>query len=699
MSDNKISYLNRNYADFRDAFMKITKQYYPDILSDFSDASIGQWFIELIASAADDLSYHIDRTFQETDINSAQKLSSLMNIARTNGVKIPGREGAICEVELSCNLPLYKQGENSNGNLSVADESYAPVIKRGTLFSTGIVMFELTEDVDFSEQFDNEGISNRTITPVRDSNGNITAYKYTKTAIARAGQSKIYKKVIEDGDIKPFMEVMLQDDDILGVDSIIVKDGTDLTTDPIISDFNVDAESYKDQSGKTIQRYFEVDSLVEQYRFGHELQEVDINNIGSDGALSYEGDYINNYTYTNADSENLKYYNPIWENYTYNDEDGNEVVYRRIAKGKWKRLKNKFITEYTNNWNLKIIFGAGIRNEYGNIPTKEDGASNYTQYLMSRMQANDYMGVLPESGKTMYVLYRVGGGESSNIAKNTLTNIVYINYSICGNTEDSENTSKIKNVQTSISVTNTSPSYGGKDEPTEDELRYIIKYNSASQNRCVTINDYYSKIESIPAEYGCPFRFGIVEENNKIVIYALGLDYNGNLKKELSKTVSENMKEYLSKYKMINDFIEIRSGKIINLKFEIDIFIEKSYDKSEVSKRVIEKVADYMDIRHHDMGEDIFLGDLNKELGKLDGVLSVIKMKVYNPVGNGYSSDSITQELIDPSNCCYSEYDESETNYNNQIDLDASDMVLYNEANSMFEILNENDIVVRVKQR
>lgn len=56
---------------------------------------------------------------------------------------------------------------------------------------------------------------------------------------------------------------------------------------------------------------------------------------------------------------------------------------------------------------------------------------------MSRMLANDYMGVLPKSESTMYILYRIGGGEISNIAAGTLTNIISLNIEIEGNPEDS----------------------------------------------------------------------------------------------------------------------------------------------------------------------------------------------------------------------------------------------------------------------
>lgn len=165
---------------------------------------------------------------------------------------------------------------------------------------------------------------------------------------------------------------------------------------------------------------------------------------------------------------------------------------RHIAKGQWMRFKNKFITEYQDNWYLKIIFGAGLENAYGDIP---DNAREFTQYMMSRMEANDYMGVLPKANTTMYVLYRVGGGEQSNIAAGTLNSIVYLNMDICGNPDDVNNAKNLRNVRKSLSVTNTTPSYGGKDEPSPSEIRYMIKYNNAEQDRCVTIDDYVSRIQ------------------------------------------------------------------------------------------------------------------------------------------------------------------------------------------------------------
>lgn len=687
MAENRISYLNRNYDDYKNSIIELTRQYYPDVFNSIDDASVGSWLIELLADIGDNLQYYIDKSLTETSLDTANEFTSLQDIARTNGLHIPYKKAALVEVELSCQIPIYEQGSAGDGNM-MADERYCPYVKRGTKFSNGTTTFELTADVDFKEQFDENGTSNRQIVPVRDSNGNIVSYTYRKLGLASACQTRVMKKVVTADEIMPFMEVQVDDSDVIGVDSIIVKQGTNINSDPQLSDFFVDSESYYDRNGMPVKRFFEVDNLIDQYRFGYEIDETTTRSEN---------------TVKNAEKLFNDYYNPLWEveeKADVKDENGKTIEtipLKLVAKGQWKRLKHKFITEYTDDWKLKIIFGAGIENQYGTIPTN---AKQFTQYQMSRMMANDYMGVLPSSGTTMFILYRIGGGEISNIATNTLTNIIGLNMDIDGNCEDNDNARKIRNVRSSMAVTNTTPSYGGKDAPTDEEIRYMIKYNATSQNRCVTLKDYQARIAQIPARYGCPFRYSAVEENNKVVIYTLGLDYLGHLTNFLAETVAENMKEYLSQYRMINDFVEIKSGKIINISFRLSVYLDKSYDKSEVTKRIIDTVYDYMDVRRHLMGEDIFIGDLHKEISQLDGVINLVSLRIFNNVGEGYSDDATTQQLIGPTNCNDDDYEIEDTIYNNEIDLKKSDYMLFSEANSMFEIKNKNtDITVEVKVR
>lgn len=665
MAENRIQYSNRNYQEIKNSLTEITRRFYPNLFHSIGDASIGGWMIDINSDIYDALMYNIDRAYQETSVDTANSRASLMNMARTLGVRIPGPKSAIVEVELSCILPMNTSAVDGSGNdLAWGDESYAPYIKRGSLFSDGVNTFELMEDVDFRKQFDENGIPNRKIYPRKNSNGQIVGYRYKKLAVAAAGQSKIYKRFVSNTDLEPFMKITLQDNNILGVESIILKEGRLLNTNPSTSEFYVDKESYEDRDGRPTMRFFEVDNLVDQYRFGYD----EVLSQSSDG--------------------NSDYYNPVWTPIDYFQVGDTEPEPIRLAvHGKWKRLKNKFITEYTDNGMMDITFGSGLRNMYGCIP---DNASDYTKYRMSRMSANDYMGALPEPNTTMFILYRVGGGDMTNIGANTLTNIISLACTIDGNCNDPEDNKKRQSVRNSIEVTNPTQSYGGKDAPTNDEIRYMMKFISGEQNRCVTLSDYYGRIMQMPAKYGTPFRCGCMEENNKVVIYTLGLDYQGKLTSLLSEQVAENMKEYLSNYKMINDFVEIRSGRIINVAFEIDAYIDKTYDKSEVSKRIIELVRDYMDIRKWQMGQDIFIGDLEKEISKLDGVVNLIELRCYNKTTDGYSKTKITQQLVQ-------QYDG--TYLDGQIDLKESDKTLFSDSGTMFEIKYDNDIRVNVKIR
>ncbi len=148
--EKKISYLNRTYADYKEALIAMSEKYYPDLAASFDDASIAAWQIDVAADIADNLSYHIDRVYQETNIDSAQERASLYSIARNNGVKIPGPKGSMAEMKLTVILPI----DNNEPNYDVA-----PIIKRGTRFSSSSQQFELLEDVDFASQFDENGVS------------------------------------------------------------------------------------------------------------------------------------------------------------------------------------------------------------------------------------------------------------------------------------------------------------------------------------------------------------------------------------------------------------------------------------------------------------------------------------------------------------------------------------------------------------
>lgn len=671
MSQKKINYLSRTFDDYRSELINFSNKYYPELADSYNDSSVGSWFIDLVAAVSDNLSYHIDRSYQETNINSATLKSTVLNIARTNGFKVPGPKASTCEIELSCVLPV---GDTSSASISLPNWNYAPIVKRSTVVSAGNLNFQLMEDVDFGEQFNSEGFSNRTFIPRRNSNGIITGYTVTKTTLAVNGSTRLFKKVILAQDLKPFMEVVLPERDVMNVESIIFKETSNFNKDPEISEFFIDAERYKmtSEAADTF-RFFEVNSLAEQYRFGSEAK-------------------LDNGVLTD-------YFNPEWYD-DYTEGGGDDMVSTRTTRyyrGKWKPITQKFITEYTDNGYMKIIFGSGVL--YDELPEVK---TKFSERIMSKIINNDMLGVLPREGWTMFVLYRVGGGISSNIGVDAINSITLSVTEFKENSVSDEDAASIRGqVLNSLSVRNTSPAVAGKDAPSTEEIKYLTKYNTSSQERCVTLKDYKARLMMMPPKYGAPYRAAVIEENNKISISMLGLNSDGKLTKALPETLVDNIEEYMSHYRTISDYIEGRSGKIYNIGFSIDLFINKTYDTPTVLTNVIEKIKDYMSVDKHDMGENIFLGDLEKEITLVDGVVSIINFEVYSLYNGAYSSDKCPFPEANVTGDCSivptSTFKVDDNADSFRIDLDAIDHVLYADYNSLFEIYADGDIQLRAK--
>jgi hypothetical protein len=602
----KINYFARNFADTRQELINFVKQYYPEVFNDFNDSSVGMMLLELNAAVGDNLAFHTDRMFQETQIDYAQERSSLLSMARTFGLKIPNKRPSVTIVDFSVNVPV--RGDTF-------DIRYAPIIRRGGQVSGAGKVFETRDDIDFSSPFTTGGIPNRTVIPNTDANGTITSYTLTKRELVVNGVTKIFKRVITAADVRPFFEVVLPDTDVLNVESIISLEGTNYTKTPTIDqflDFN--------------KRFFEVDALADDTVFIEDK----------------------NSTSTTAG----------------------------VKVGKYERITRKFITEFTDLGFKKIIFGGGSQ-DIGSICQFDvpDSLVNQVGDFINNLSLGETL----NPNQTLFIQYRVGGGQDTNIGPNVVSTVKTVNMSVNG-PDNTINTS----VRSSLSVNNPIPAVGGKEGPSIEELRYLIKYNFSAQNRCVTIPDYKARIALMPSEFGAPYRSGVLEEQNKIKIYTIGLDSSGNLSNQTTSAMKQNLAEYLSDYRMINDFVEVDSGRIINLAFEVDLYVDKQYPQSQIIAQTISEIQSHMNKENFDMGQNIYLSQLLEKINNVGGVLNVIDLRVFNKVGEGkYSLNEIAQPYVDEDT--------------REIDL-LGEYTLFGDPISMFEVKYPNqDIKVRVK--
>jgi hypothetical protein len=188
----------------------------------------------------------------------------------------------------------------------------------------------------------------------------------------------------------------------------------------------------------------------------------------------------------------------------------------------------------------------------------------------------------------------------------------------------------------------------------------------------------------MPGKFGVPFRTGVWEERNKINVYILALDSATKLTTESTSTLKQNIAEYLADYRMINDYVTVKNGRVINLGFEVDIFADKATPKGEVISGVISSVTQYFDINKWDMGDNIYISQLVENINNVAGVLNVTDLRVFNKVNeNGkYSLNEISQPYIDDAT--------------RQIDL-LGRYTLFGAPNAMFEIKFPNkDIKVTI---
>jgi len=813
----RISGLARSFEEYQNELLNFTKLFYPDILNNLNDSSVGAWFIDLNASIGDNLSNYIDRSYQETSIDQAQLRRSLFSIARTKGLKIPGKKASLVECEIACDVPM-----DSNLNPNV---NYLPIIRKGSQATGNGRVFEFIDDSDFSNQFSKSGVSNRQIIPKRDSNGTITGYTVKKLEVLSGSQTKIYNTVIDDFMVVPFMEIVLPEPNVLSIDSIIFKEGTNFQYTPSNQDFSLQQEFLDGSStsdGLPTWKYFEVDSLLEDKLFLPDLEQipggfdnyphevsnnfngvsvnsnvriinggtgyttgnVSITQIGSDnnatgtvtvasgvvtavtivnGGTNYtngatviisqgsnrtaagiavvnssgiitsvtvpSGSIINNADIRPGVGYSINMINssgnvPVitYNGRTYAANSNNQFFgingvttgtapitnptnasvlditnYNvSIVPGSWKTIRQKYITEYTDKGFMKIIFGAG--SDYGYF---SNGILSSGQEQIRRIINNDNMGVLPNPGWTMFIQYRIGGGVQSNVASNVINQLSFRNIDIPGIGDGSGDDAYWKNyVDRSITITNTSPSVSGRDEPSNDEVRYMIKYNNLAQNRCVTIQDYKDRIEKMPPLYGTPFRLGIIERNNIIYISILGIDQGGHLTDNVSTTLIDNMSNYLSEYKIMTDYVIIKPGKIVNLQIEADIIVNKAFNNNDVVKNIIETIQDFFDINQRKMGENIYISQLNQSILSVSGINNLIEIRVYNIFDNEYSKNRISQAIIAGQFTNGGIWQPSQTAGTNrvQVDLLNSEGILFADIDTMFEVRNINvDIKIRVK--
>jgi len=604
MANKKISYTTRDFQSIRTELINFTRTYYPELIDNFNDASVFSALLDLNAAVSDNLQFNIDRSIQETVLQYAQQRSSIFNIARTYGLKVPGQRPSVALVDFAITVPAFGDKE---------DLRYCGILRRGSQVNGAGQVFETVYDIDFASAINAEGYPNRLKIPNFDSNNKLLNYTIVKRETVVNGITKVFKRVVTANDVKPFFEMFLPEKNVLGVTSVLLKDGTQYANMPSSQEFlGLD------------NRWYEVKALAEDRVFIEDPTKV-------------------------------------------SDQPG-------IKVGKYVVTSDKFITEYTPEGFMKLTFGGGSQSADEQL---REFARNGYKLDLYKYSNNLALGSTLKANTTMFIQYRIGGGTGSNLGVSVITQIGTVSFFVNG-PSDSVNTSVVN----SLSCNNVTAAIGGAASPTTEEVRNLVAFNFSAQNRAVTVNDYDSLIRTMPSQFGAPAKVAITEENNKIKIKMLSFDDSGKLTEIVSDTLKNNVANYLSNYRMINDYISVETASVIDLAMNIDVVLDNSQTQGAIISQIVNIVTNYFDPANRQMGENVYVSEIRRLIQAENGVISVSGIQVFNKVGGQYSSSQTSQAYLDSTTR----------------EIQLIDETIYAEPSQTYQVRFPNkDINVRVK--
>ena len=151
----------------------------------------------------------------------------------------------------------------------------------------------------------------------------------------------------------------------------------------------------------------------------------------------------------------------------------------------------------------------------------------------------------------------------------------------------------------------------------------------------------------MPSQFGAPAKAAITEENNKIKVQLLSYDSTGSLTEIVSNTLKSNIANYLSNYRMINDYISVETAKVVDLSLDWSVVLDSTQNQGSVITDIITTVTNYFAPTNRQMGQNVNLSELKRQVQALNGVLSISDVSVYNKVGGQYSSSQTSQRYSD----------------------------------------------------
>ena len=573
-----VKYLNKDFAQFRQNLINFAKNYFPDTYQDFNETSPGMMFMEMSSYVGDVLSYYTDASFKESLLSTAEESSNILMLSQLFGYKPRLNSPAQCTLDVFQLVPARGTGTDAR-----PDMAYALTLAAGMeVSSESDITFHTEEPVDFNQD------PEITVYEINAS-GNVARYLLKKSVkvISGAIKTSTFSFVTP----KPYDKIILPDTNIIDVISATDTAGND---------------------------WLEVDYLAQDTVF------QDIANI------------------------------------PFNDPELS--VYRSTVPYilKLKKTSRRFVSRVRDDDRIELLFGSGVSSDADEeiIPNPKNvghGLEYLRRTTTSAVDPTNFLytstyGLAP-ANTTLTVKYSFGGKVEENVSSNSIINVVSVAYL---------NETGIVDLTTSkasIAVTNPESAQGARARQDLDSIRHNAIAAFGAQNRAITREDYISRVYSMPSKFGSIAKAYVIGDTqintadktypaetiaNKYALnlYVLAQDASNNFIAP-NQALLENLRTYLSEYRMLTDAVNLKPAFIINLGVEFEVIPKPNFNSNEVVLKCIDRLKTLLNNARMQINGSLNISSIISDIDGLDGVQSIPTLNFYNvhKTDDGYSGN------------------------------------------------------------
>ena len=594
-----VSYLGKDFGQFRKNLIDFTKQYFPNDYNDFNESSPGMLFMEMSAYVGDVLSYYADNNLKESLLEQASERKNIYDLARSLGYKSKNAIPAYTDLNVFQLVPSTGSGVNNS-----PDFSYALSIKPGMQVKEdgGAAEFRTLDSIDFtfSSSFNTTEV---TVYESDEVTNQPTYYLLKKKAKVVSGDVKTATFTFTSP--KQYDKIVLDETNVIDIISCEESDGDNwyhveyLAQDTIFRDVpnllenDPDFAQYRSSSPSLLKLLKTSKRFITRLRSDKKME------IQFGAGISDNNDEEIIPNPDNVGNGIAAFRRPIDV-----DIDPSNFLYTR-AYGQAPANTTLTIT-YTVGGGVSDNVASSVLTKVENIEFNDDPNATTSTSMVNFVKSS--ISTTNESpargGKSADTLQDIKNNALSNFATQNrlVTKDDYI-----------------------IRCYSMPAKFGSVAKA------YIVPDDQLSQNQMETTR--------IPNPLA-------------MNLYVLGVDNNNNLT-SLNDAVKTNLKNYLDYYRILTDAVNILNAFIVNIGIEFEITVNSNYNSNEVLLLCINELKEYFSIDKWQINQPIIMSDVMNILGNIDGVQSVVDLdfkNLFNTAdnysGNVYDLESATKQGI-----------------------------------------------------